>query len=93
MTRTAFKARLYVADNLAMGMSIIPNRKQQHYLASVMRLVTGDIVALFNGVDGDVKVFNISIVFSNSMQSITIECHLCLISVASNKEVIIPLVP
>ena len=53
MTRTVFKARLYVPDNLAMGMSIIPNRNQQHYLASVMRLVTGDIVALFNGVDGE----------------------------------------
>ena len=53
MTRIAFKARLYVPDNLAMGMSIIPNRNQQHYLASVMRLVTGDIVALFNGVDGE----------------------------------------
>jgi len=53
MTKIAFKARLYVAENLATGKSIIPNKNQQHYLATVMRLVTGDIVALFNGVDGE----------------------------------------
>ena len=53
MTRTVFKARLYVPGNLAAGMSIIPDKGQQHYLASVMRLVTGDMVALFNGVDGE----------------------------------------
>ncbi len=53
MLTSAFKARLYVPSELAMGVSIIPNKNQQHYLVSVMRLVTGDVVALFNGMDGE----------------------------------------
>lgn len=53
MIRIPFRARLYVPDNLARGMSVIPDKNQQHYLTSVMRLATGDLVSLFNGVDGE----------------------------------------
>ncbi len=53
MVRTLHTARLYVPDNLERGTSVIPDKNQQHYLTSVMRLVTGDVVSLFNGVDGE----------------------------------------
>lgn len=53
MTTLSYKARLYVPDSLANGEGLVPAKDQQHYLSTVMRLVTGDRVAVFNGRDGE----------------------------------------
>ncbi len=45
--------RLYVADDLASGLIVKPDRGQGHYLRDVMRLRVGDTVLLFNGRDGE----------------------------------------
>ena len=47
------KARLYVGAALATNQSIVLDRDQSHYLANVMRLKTGEHVAVFNGRDGE----------------------------------------
>jgi len=49
----AFKARLYVAAGLAAGASVDLPVDQAHYLRHVLRLSTGEAVALFNGRDGE----------------------------------------
>lgn len=45
--------RLYVADDLASGNRVQPDRGQAHYLRDVMRLRAGGTVLLFNGRDGE----------------------------------------
>jgi 16S rRNA (uracil1498-N3)-methyltransferase len=45
--------RLYVADDLASGSTVQPDRGQAHHLRDVMRLRVGDTVLLFNGRDGE----------------------------------------
>lgn len=45
--------RLFVADDLAPGIVVRPDRGQSHYLRDVMRLRVGDTVLLFNGRDGE----------------------------------------
>ncbi|WP_306112702.1 MULTISPECIES: 16S rRNA (uracil(1498)-N(3))-methyltransferase [unclassified Roseovarius] len=50
---TAAKIRLYVDHPLGQGQSVPLNRDQAHYLFGVMRLAVGDVVALFNGRDGE----------------------------------------
>ena len=47
------KIRLFVDQPLGQGQSVALSRDQAHYLFSVMRLGTGDLVALFNGKDGE----------------------------------------
>jgi 16S rRNA (uracil1498-N3)-methyltransferase len=47
------KIRLYVEHPLGAGQSVPLSRDQAHYLFGVMRLSTGDTVALFNGLDGE----------------------------------------
>jgi len=47
------KVRLFVADDLAAGVSAAPREEQAHYLTHVMRMATGGEVALFNGRDGE----------------------------------------
>lgn len=47
------KLRLFVADDLGDGATIVLGREQSHYLANVMRAGPGDGVALFNGRDGE----------------------------------------
>lgn len=47
------KIRLYVEHTLGEGQSLALTREQAHYLFGVMRLVVGDLVAVFNGVDGE----------------------------------------
>jgi len=50
--RTA-RLRLFVTCSLVAGGNITLDRKQTHYLHSVMRAVIGDRVALFNGHEGE----------------------------------------
>lgn len=53
MSKAIEKARLYIDSDLAAGASIAPDKDQSHYLLSVMRMATGDLVSLFNGRDGE----------------------------------------
>jgi 16S rRNA (uracil1498-N3)-methyltransferase len=53
MNASAARARLFVSDELAAGISIQPSREQQHYLLNVMRCRDGDPVLVFNGRDGE----------------------------------------
>src|SRR5262249_15877996 len=45
--------RLYVAPDLAAGLSITLETPQAHYLKNVLRLKPGDTVLAFNGRDGE----------------------------------------
>lgn len=47
------KARLYVEDDLGDGLAVGLTAAQAHYLQHVLRLGSGDVVALFNGRDGE----------------------------------------
>ena len=47
------KVRLFVDQPLGQGQSVVLIREQAHYLFGVMRLGLGDMVALFNGRDGE----------------------------------------
>lgn len=47
--------RLFVASRLASGAAIELGQEQAHYLKNVMRLGEGDVVALFNGSDGEYR--------------------------------------
>ncbi|NNJ68313.1 MAG: 16S rRNA (uracil(1498)-N(3))-methyltransferase [Boseongicola sp.] len=47
------KVRLFVDQPLGQGQSVVLIREQAHYLFQVMRLGLGDMVALFNGRDGE----------------------------------------
>jgi 16S rRNA (uracil1498-N3)-methyltransferase len=47
------RTRLHVATDLAGGLSIGLDPSQAHYLKAVLRLGSGDAVALFNGRDGE----------------------------------------
>ena len=47
------KIRLFVDQPLGQGQSVALSRDHAHYLFGVMRLGAGDLVALFNGVDGE----------------------------------------
>jgi 16S rRNA (uracil1498-N3)-methyltransferase len=49
----AAKARLYVDADLAAGVAVELPADQAHYLRNVLRLAAGDMVALFNGRDGE----------------------------------------
>lgn len=47
------KARLFVEDDLGDGLTVGLAAAQAHYLQHVMRLGSGDMIALFNGRDGE----------------------------------------
>jgi 16S rRNA (uracil1498-N3)-methyltransferase len=47
------KIRLHVDHPLAQGQTLDLSREQAHYLFAVMRLERGDVLALFNGRDGE----------------------------------------
>ncbi|WP_417588491.1 16S rRNA (uracil(1498)-N(3))-methyltransferase [Pararhodobacter oceanensis] len=49
------KVRLYVEQALAQGQPIAVSQSQAHYLGNVMRLGAGDMVALFDGVNGEYR--------------------------------------
>ncbi len=53
MAEKKAKVRLYVDAPLGSAQSVTLGRNQAHYLFSVMRLGVGDMVALFNGRDGE----------------------------------------
>jgi 16S rRNA (uracil1498-N3)-methyltransferase len=48
----AQEIRLYVATPLWTNANIHLSQEQSHYLANVMRVKTGDMVSVFNGIDG-----------------------------------------
>jgi 16S rRNA (uracil1498-N3)-methyltransferase len=52
-TKRSAKIRLYVDHPLGEGQSVSLTRDQAHYLFGVMRLSAGDLVAVFNGRDGE----------------------------------------
>jgi 16S rRNA (uracil1498-N3)-methyltransferase len=47
------KLRLFVEAPLGMGVGVVPDDQQAHYLLHVMRARVGDRVSLFNGSDGE----------------------------------------
>ncbi len=47
------KIRLYVEQDLSEGGQITLDKDQTHYLANVMRIAEGTVIALFNGWDGE----------------------------------------
>ena len=47
------KIRLFVDQPLGQGQSVTLSREHAHYLFGVMRQSVGDVVALFNGCDGE----------------------------------------
>ncbi len=53
MPQPAPKVRLFVTETLARDVAVAVAREQANYLFNVMRLVSGDAVALFNGRDGE----------------------------------------
>ena len=53
MNAASPKARLFVEDDIAAGRTLLPGSDQQHYLLNVMRLGDGDVIAVFNGRDGE----------------------------------------
>jgi 16S rRNA (uracil1498-N3)-methyltransferase len=53
LAMTAPRTRLHVTTDLAGGLSIGLDPSQAHYVKAVLRLVSGDVVALFNGRDGE----------------------------------------
>ena len=46
-------ARLYVEQDLSIGVDVLIRSAQVHYLKNVLRLEMGNIVAIFNGRDGE----------------------------------------
>ncbi len=53
MERAYPKIRLYVHSPLAEGERVRLDKEQAHYVAHVMRQKEGDVIACFNGSDGD----------------------------------------
>lgn len=47
------EVRLYLDHPLDAGQPVVLSREQAHYLFSVMRLGVGDVIAVFNGRDGE----------------------------------------
>ena len=47
------KIRLYVPQPFAEGRALTLSDNQAHYLSHVMRLKAGEMVAVFNGADGE----------------------------------------
>ena len=54
------KARLFYSQELKKGLISKLSKSQSHYIKNVMRLKQGDIVSLFNSVNGewDVTIIN-----------------------------------
>ena len=53
LTEVGGKTRLYVTGNLGAGMTLTLDEGQAHYLLHVLRAKAGNLVALFNGRDGE----------------------------------------
>ncbi len=63
------KIRLYVDQPLGVHNSVSLDRDNANYLFNVMRLKTGDIIALFNGRDGE---FSAEIVEANKRRGVAV---------------------
>lgn len=53
MNQAKPKIRLYVSADYTKGQRISLGEKQSHYLSNVMRVREGDVIAVFNGKDGE----------------------------------------
>lgn len=53
MSMKRAKIRLFVDAGLGAAQSLVLTRAQAHYLFGVMRLKTGDLLAVFNGIEGE----------------------------------------
>lgn len=53
LTEAGGKTRLYVTANLGAGVAVALDEGQAHYLLHVLRAKLGNLVALFNGRDGE----------------------------------------
>ena len=53
LTEVGGKTRLYVTANLGAGVTVTLDEGQAHYLLHVLRAKSGNLVALFNGRDGE----------------------------------------
>jgi 16S rRNA (uracil1498-N3)-methyltransferase len=53
VTEAGGKTRLYVTGDLGEGMTLALDEGQSHYLLHVLRAKSGNLVALFNGRDGE----------------------------------------
>lgn len=49
----SFRTRLYIEGSLASGTDVVVDERQAHYLVNVMRRKTGNLLAVFNGRDGE----------------------------------------
>lgn len=50
-------ARLYISEPIRADSTLTLTRSQSHYLINVMRMTSGDQFLVFNGIDGEWKVF------------------------------------
>ena len=50
-------ARLFISEPIREDSTLTLTRSQSHYLINVMRMTSGDEFLLFNGIDGEWKVF------------------------------------
>ncbi len=50
-------ARLFISEPIRADSTLTLTRSQSHYLINVMRMTSGDEFLLFNGIDGEWKVF------------------------------------
>jgi 16S rRNA (uracil1498-N3)-methyltransferase len=50
-------ARLYISEPIRADSTLTLTRSQSHYLINVMRMTSGDEFLVFNGIDGEWKVF------------------------------------
>jgi 16S rRNA (uracil1498-N3)-methyltransferase len=50
-------ARLYISEPIRADSTLTLTRSQSHYLINVMRMISGDEFLIFNGIDGEWKVF------------------------------------
>ena len=56
MSNNSF-ARLYISEPIRADSTLTLSRSQSHYLINVMRMTSGDQFLVFNGIDGEWKVF------------------------------------
>ena len=73
MNQAKPKIRLYVPEPYAPGQQLVLPEGQSHYLRHVMRLKEGDVIAVFNGQDGQ-WLASLSVVAKKSVTIELVEC-------------------
>lgn len=53
MAQKQYSVRLFVESDLAEDLGVVLDKAQSHYVATVMRRREGEVIALFNGRDGE----------------------------------------